>query len=35
MVEAISRMSKAQTAYQAALGAASAASKVSLMDYVK
>ena len=35
MVEAISRMSKAQTAYQAALGAAGAASKMSLMDYIR
>ncbi len=35
MAEAISRMSKAQTAYQAALGAVGAASKLSLMDYVR
>lgn len=35
MAEAISRMSKAQTAYQAALGAVGASSKLSLMDYIR
>lgn len=35
MAEAITRMSRAQTTYQAALGAVAATSKVSLMDYLK
>lgn len=35
MAEAITRMAKAQTAYQAALGAVGASSKLSLMDYVR
>ncbi|MFN7980604.1 MAG: flagellin [Vicinamibacterales bacterium] len=35
MAEAITRMAKAQTAYQAALGAVGAASKLSLMDYIR
>ena len=35
MAEALTRMSKAQTAYQAALGAVAATSKQSLMDYIR
>lgn len=35
MAEALTRMSQAQTAYQAALGAVAASSKLSLMDYIK
>jgi flagellar hook-associated protein 3 FlgL len=35
MAEAMTRMSRAQTTYQAALGAVAAASKVSLLDYLK
>lgn len=35
MAEALTRMSRAQTAYQAALGAAAATSKQSLMDYIR
>lgn len=35
MAEAITRMTKAQNTYQAALGAVAAASKVSLLDYIK
>lgn len=35
MAEALTRMSRAQTAYQAALGAVASTSKVSLMDYLK
>jgi flagellar hook-associated protein 3 FlgL len=35
MAEAMTRMSQAQTSYEAALGAVAAASKVSLMDYLK
>lgn len=35
MAEALTRMSRAQTTYQAALGAVAATSKVSLMDYLK
>jgi flagellar hook-associated protein 3 FlgL len=35
MADAISQMSRAQTAYQAALGAVSAASKQSLLDYLR
>ncbi|MGE3957539.1 MAG: flagellin [Vicinamibacterales bacterium] len=35
MAEAITRMNKAQTTYQSALGAVAAASKVSLLDYLK
>jgi flagellar hook-associated protein 3 FlgL len=35
MAEAMTRMSRAQTTYQAALGAVAASSKVSLLDYLK
>jgi len=35
MAEAITRMAKAQTAYQAALGAVGSSSKLSLMDYIR
>ena len=35
MAEALTRMSKAQTAYQAALGAMASISKQSLMDYIR
>jgi flagellar hook-associated protein 3 FlgL len=35
MAQAISQMSRAQTAYQAALGAVSAATKSSLLDYLR
>ncbi|MGC4086035.1 MAG: flagellin [Vicinamibacterales bacterium] len=35
MAEAMTKMSKAQTTYEAALGAVAAASKVSLLDYLK
>jgi len=35
LAEAMTRMSRAQTTYQSALGAVAAASKVSLMDYLK
>jgi flagellar hook-associated protein 3 FlgL len=35
VVEAIARMNQAQITYQAALGAVAAASKVSLLDYIK
>lgn len=35
VVEAIAKMNQAQITYQAALGAVSAASKVSLLDYIK
>jgi flagellar hook-associated protein 3 FlgL len=35
MAEAITAMSRAQTAYQAALGAVGTASKVSLLDYIR
>ncbi len=35
MAEAITRMNKAQTTYQSALGAVAASSKVSLLDYLK
>jgi flagellin-like hook-associated protein FlgL len=35
MAEVLTRMSRAQTAYQAALGAVAATSKTSLMDYLK
>lgn len=35
MAEALTRMSRAQTTYQAALGAVAATSKLSLMDYLK
>jgi flagellin-like hook-associated protein FlgL len=35
MAEALTRMSRAQTAYQAALGAMAAISKQSLMDYIR
>ena len=35
VVEAIAKMNQAQITYQAALGAVSAASKVSLLDYLK
>jgi flagellar hook-associated protein 3 FlgL len=35
MAEAMTRMSKAQTTYQAALGAVAASSKVSLLDYLR
>ena len=35
MAEALTRMSRAQTAYQAALGAVAATSKQSLMDYIR
>jgi flagellar hook-associated protein 3 FlgL len=35
MAEAMTRMSRAQTTYEAALGAVAAASKVSLLDYLK
>lgn len=35
MAEALTRMTKAQSTYQAALGAVAASSKVSLLDYLK
>ena len=35
MAEAMTRMAKSQNTYQAALGAVAAASKVSLLDYIK
>ena len=35
MAEAISGMTQAETAYRAALGAAGAATKTSLMDYIR
>lgn len=35
MAEALTRLSKAQTAYQAALGAVATVSKQSLMDYIR
>jgi flagellar hook-associated protein 3 FlgL len=35
MAQAISQMSRAQTAYQAALGAVGTASKLSLLDYMR
>lgn len=35
MAEALTRMSRAQTTYQAALGAVGATSKLSLMDYLR
>ena len=34
-MEAIAKMNQAQITYQAALGAVAAASKVSLLDYIK
>ena len=35
MADALTRMSRAQTTYQSALGVVAAASKVSLLDYIK
>ncbi len=35
MAEALTRMARAQTTYQAALGAVASTSKLSLMDYLK
>jgi flagellar hook-associated protein 3 FlgL len=35
MADALTRMSRAQTTYQAALGAVASAQKLSLMDYIK